>query len=77
MAAEVTLSQALSRAELVWDENVSHVDAEQAYLDRTILAAEVRSLRAEVTELEQAMAESEREILSLEHEVAELGRPEM
>lgn len=42
------LIYALARAADVWDETISNVDAEQAYLDRTVLALAVIELRKDL-----------------------------
>lgn len=66
------LHQALGRSGQTWTPEVSHIDAEQAFLDRTALAAEVRRLQGEITTLEEELRDSEREIVSLESEIGHL-----
>lgn len=61
----ISVEEAMARAGLAWDPSVGHVDAETAYLDRTVLASEVRRLRRDLVATEEAMNEAEREVRAI------------
>lgn len=58
----ISVDEAMARSGLAWDPNVGHVDAETAYLDRTVLASEVRRLRQDLVATEEALHEAEQEV---------------
>lgn len=64
MASDSDIRQAMARAEEMWSTRISHIDCEQAYLDRAWLARRVRQLEQQVIDLERdlyaAVAEAER-----------------
>jgi hypothetical protein len=45
---------------------LSNTEIEQAFLDRAVLAGEVRHLREELVHAERAMTEAELEVVALE-----------
>lgn len=57
----ISVDEAITRSGLEWTPDRAHVENETAYQDRTILAAEVISVR-------EALAEAEREIKHLRDE---------
>jgi hypothetical protein len=61
------IESALGRAHLAWTSDTSHVDAEEAFHDRTLLATEVTKLR--VVDLQDDVDELHREADALNREV--------
>jgi hypothetical protein len=60
------VERALDRAKYGWSEDLSNTEIEQAFLDRAVLAGEVRHLREELVHAERAMTEAELEVVALE-----------
>lgn len=63
----VTVNMALSRRNRHWDESNSHVEHEQAYLDRLVLAEYIDLLRDELRHTQDAQHEAEMEVETLQH----------
>lgn len=51
----VDLDAAIYRSHETWNNKTSHVEAEQAFIDRRWLAAEVAHLRGEVVQLREEL----------------------
>lgn len=62
----------MARSHQQWNPNLTHVDIEQAFLDRTALAVEVRSLRSEMAEHIDAVTLADTEAAVREIEIEEL-----
>jgi hypothetical protein len=56
------IHHAIERATQEWTPDTSHVDAETAYRDRTVLAAEVIRLRSELEATLEALQEADEEV---------------
>lgn len=56
------IHHAIERSTQEWTTDTSHVDAETAYRDRTVLAAEVIRLRAELEATLEALQEADEEV---------------
>lgn len=75
----IDVEAALDRAHLVWTTDTSHVDAEEAFHDRTLLADEVTKLRDaiggyqnRVTELQDDIEQLQRESISINRDMLAL-----
>jgi hypothetical protein len=58
----VTVNLALARRHWIWGVDNSHVDNEQAYLDRLVLAEYIDTLRDELRDTQEAQTEAESEV---------------
>lgn len=67
------IDAALARADEVWSNDTTHVDNEQAHLDRLWLAAEVKKLRKEAADHERELHAAYAEIQALVDERPRLG----
>lgn len=61
----VAVNMAMVRRDRHWDTDNSHVDNEQAYLDRLVLAEYIDILRDELRETQNAQSEAEEEVTRL------------
>lgn len=62
---DITIFRAMGRAQQRWSVGISAVDAEQAYLDRTLMATEIIRLQRELAATQDSLDEAEREVESL------------
>jgi hypothetical protein len=58
----ININQAIERGHLRWGDDISNVDVETAYQDRTALADEVKRVRQELADTEEALHEAESEV---------------
>jgi hypothetical protein len=61
----VDVNMAMSRRHQEWSADNSHVDNEQAYLDRFLLAQHIDILRDELRDTQEAQTEAESEVSRL------------
>jgi len=72
----VTVNMAMTRRHQHWDSDNSHVDNEQAYLDRLVLAEYIDLLRDELRETQDAQTEAEKEVAHLGRIINDLAGEE-
>lgn len=70
----IDIESALGRARLAWTPDTSHVDAEEAFHDRTLLATEVTKLRDAIGGYQNRVTELQDDIDLLHREADALNR---
>jgi FtsZ-binding cell division protein ZapB len=68
------IESALGRAHLAWTSDTSHVDAEEAFHDRTLLATEVTKLRDAISGYQNRVVDLQDDVDELHREADALNR---
>lgn len=69
---DITLFRAMERSHDRWHTRTSGTESEQAFRDRTLMAAEITTLRQELAKTTDALAESEQELRDLRDQLSSI-----